>query len=75
MGVGRGNENFKVILPDGQGGMAQVDNRVLRVKHGQREVSLVSMTPKEKARKRLIQNIITIAIGIVVLAIAFAILM
>ena len=74
MGVGRSNDNFKVFLPDGQGGTAQMDNRVLRVKHGHKEVSLVSMTDEQRARQRLIQNIIAIVIGIVVMALAFTIL-
>lgn len=75
MGIGRGNEDFKVFLPDGKGGTAQLDNRILRVKHGAKEVSLVSMTDKQRARQRLIQNIIAIVIGIAVIALAFTILM
>ena len=70
-----GSEKFKVVLPDGQGGVAQMDNRVLRVKHEGKQVSLVSMTPEQQARQRLIQNIVAILIGIVIMAIAFTILM
>lgn len=75
MGVRRGNDDFKVFLPDGEGGTAQMDNRILRVKHGEKEVSLVSMTDEQRARQRLIQNIIAIVVGIVVIALAFTILM
>ena len=70
-----GTEKFKVVLPDGEGGTAQMDNRVLRVKHGGKQVSLVSMTPEERAKQRLIQNIVVILIGIALMAIAFTILM
>lgn len=75
MAVGRTNENFKVFLPDGKGGTAQIDNRILRVKHGEREVSLVSLTDEQRARQRLIQNIIAIVVGIAVIALAFTLLM
>ena len=74
MGIGSGNENFKVFLPDGEGGTAQIDNRVLRVKHGAKEVSLVSMTDQQRSRQRLIQNIVAIVIGIIIMALAFTIL-
>ena len=70
-----GTEKFKVVLPDGQGGVAQMDNRVLRVKHEGKQVSLVSLTPEQQARQRLIQNIVAILIGIVIMAIAFTLLM
>ncbi len=66
-----GTEQFQVVLPDGKGGMQQVDNRVVRVEHGGEKVSLVTMTQKEKSRRRLIQNIIAIVIGIIVLGVAF----
>ena len=74
MGIGSGNENFKVFLPDGGGGTAQIDNRVLRVKHGAKGVSLVSMTDQQRSRQRLIQNIVAIVIGIIIMALAFTIL-
>jgi len=70
-----GNEKFKIVLPDGQGGMAQMDNRVLRVKHAGKQVSLVTMTPEQRAKKRLIQNIVAILLGVAIMAIAFTILM
>ena len=75
MAVGKGKENFKVFLPDGKGGTAQIDNRILRVKHGEKEVSLVSLNDKQRARQRLVQNVIAIVIGIVVIALAFTLLM
>ncbi len=72
--VNVGGDQFKIMLPDGKGGMAQMDNRVLHVKHGEEKVSLISLTPSQKARRRLIQNIIAILIGIAVMALAFTIL-
>jgi len=65
---------FKVLLPDGKGGMAQVDQRVVRVEHEGERVSLVVMTPEQRSRRRLIQNIIAIIIGIALMALAFSML-
>lgn len=73
--VGSGNEKFKVVLPDGKGGTAQLDNRILRVSHGDEKVALVSLTEQQRARRNLIQNIIAILIGIGVMALAFFLLM
>jgi hypothetical protein len=47
---------------------------VVRVEHGGMRVSLVAMTQAEKRRRKLIQNIIAIVIGIIVLAVAFTLL-
>ena len=74
VGVAKDGDNFKVFLPDGKGGTAQIDNRILRVKHGEKEISLVSMSDKQRAKKRLIQNVIAILIGIAVIALAITIL-
>lgn len=73
-GINQSRNEHRVILPDGHGGIAQVDNRVLRVKDGEREVSLIAMSPEQRSRRRLIQNIIAILIGIAVMAIAFSLL-
>ena len=68
------NSQNKIVLPDGKGGTAQLDQRVLRVEHGGQQVSLVALTPQQKRRKRLIQNCVMIVIAIAVMAIAFSIL-
>jgi DNA-directed RNA polymerase subunit RPC12/RpoP len=67
----REESEFKVVLPDGDGGTKQVDNRVVRVSHAGEQVSLVASSDKEKSRRRLIQNVIAIMIGIMILAGAF----
>ena len=66
-----GQDQFKVVLPDGKGGIAQLDNRVLRVEHDGEKVALRMLTEKQKQRRRLIQNIIAILIGIAAIAITF----
>jgi DNA-directed RNA polymerase subunit RPC12/RpoP len=71
---GKSSEQFKVMLPDGQGGTKQVDQRVVRVEHDGEQVALVVLTPQQKQRRRAIQNVIAIIIGIVVLAAAFLLL-
>lgn len=74
LGSQSGADAFKVMLPDGEGGTKQVDQRIVRVEHGGLQVSLVAMTQAEKRRRKLIQNIIAIVIGIIVLAVAFTLL-
>ena len=74
LSVGSGNRDFKILLPDGDGGAKQFDQRVMRVEHDGEQVALVSMTPEQRRRRRLIQNIIAIAIGIIIMAIAFTFL-
>ncbi len=69
-----GKGQFQVILPDGNGGMKQIDQRLVRVEHEGTQVALVAMTEKEKKRRRLIQNIVAIVIGIIIMAIAFSLL-
>ncbi len=69
--MSREESEFKVLLPDGDGGTTQVDNRVVRVSHAGEQVSLVASSDKEKSRRRLIQNVIAILIGVLVLAGAF----
>ena len=74
MHLNTGKHEFKVLLPDGKGGTQQVDQRVMRVEHEGEQVALVAMSQKEKQRRRLIQNIIAVVIGIIIMAIAFSIL-
>ena len=64
-------DQHKVLLPDGDGGTAQIDNRVLRVEHGGEQVSLVALTPAQKKQKRLIQNIVVLAIATGILVLVF----
>ncbi|MGB1928758.1 MAG: hypothetical protein ACPIA2_14880 [Mariniblastus sp.] len=69
--MSREESEFKVLLPDGDGGTKQVDNRVVRVSHAGEQVSLVASSDKEKSRRRMIQNVIAILIGVLILAGAF----
>jgi len=66
-----GNKQTKVLLPDGKGGTKQVDRRLVRVEHAGEQVSLMTMSEKERNRRRMIQNLIAIVIGIIIMAIAF----
>lgn len=61
----------KVLLPDGQGGVKKVDSRLLRVKHGGQDFHLTNSTSAEKAQRRLIINIVTVAILMVLLVLIF----
>lgn len=70
-----GNDQYKVFLPDGDGGTKLVDQRLVRVEHEGSQVSLRAMTEKEKQRRRWIQNLIAIVIGIIIMAIAFWLLL
>lgn len=74
LGIKSGKSQFKVLIPDGKGGMAQVDRRVVNVDHDGERVSLVVMTPEQKRRRRIIQNSIAILIGIIVMWLAFQML-
>ncbi len=64
----------KVFLPDGEGGIQQVDQRVLRVQHDGQDVHLVSMSAEDRSRRRAFRNTMMIVIGIIILVIAFVLL-
>lgn len=71
LNVKSANRDHKVLIPDGKGGMAQVDQRVVRIEHDGERVALVAMTAEQKKRRKLIQNIVAIIIGIAIMALAF----
>lgn len=64
-------DEFKVYLPDAEGGTRQFDQRVLHVDHEGQKVSLIAQSPEEQRKRRLISNIISICIGILVLGLVF----
>jgi len=68
-------DDFKVVLPDAEGGLKQFDQRILHVEYGGEKVSLIATTPEEQQRRRTINNLISIVIGIVILAVAYWLLM
>ena len=63
------NENA-VVLPAAGGGTQVVDTSEIRVTHEGRSVTLVVLTPEERARMRLIENILALVIAGIMLAIA-----
>jgi hypothetical protein len=70
----RRSADRQVILPDGQGGLKKVDDRIVRVKHGAEEIKLVALSPAELRRRRQIQTAIFMIGGAFILAIIFALL-
>ncbi len=66
--------NHKILLPDGKGGVSRIDDRVVRIQHGQEKVTLLTLTPQQKARRRFIVNLVTILLAIACMALAFWIL-
>ncbi len=66
--------DFKVLLPDGSGGVKQIDKRIVTLEHNGQQVSLTALTPQERSRRRMITNSIAILLGIVILAVAFSML-
>lgn len=63
-----------VVLPDGQGGLKKVDKRIVKIKHGGKEITLVALPPEVVRRKRMIQNTIFMIGGAIVLALIFMLL-
>jgi len=63
------NENA-VVLPAAGGGTQVVDTSEIRVTHEGRSVTLMVLTPEERARTRLIENILALVIAGIMLAIA-----
>lgn len=68
-------EDHKVILPDGDGGFQRIDSRVVHVHRDGKKVQLYSAPKEKKERRRFLQNILAILIGILVLAVAFYLLL
>lgn len=73
-GIHGGRNERRVVIPDGQGGTAQIDSRILHVKDGANDVQLIAMSPEQRARRRLIQNVIVIVIAIGMMAIVYFLL-
>ncbi len=71
----RGENDHNVILPDGEGGFQRIDSRVVHVERDGKKVQLYSAPKEKKERKRFLQNILAIGIGIALLAIAFYLLL
>ena len=68
-------EDHKVILPDGDGGFQRIDSRVVHVERDGKKLQLYSAPKEKKERRRFLQNILAILIGIIVLAAAFYLLL
>lgn len=67
-------DEHKVILPDGDGGYKRVDSRVVHVQREGEKIQLYASSKDQKERRRWIQNVLAIIFGIIILALAFAIL-
>ena len=59
-----------VVLPTAAGGFQVVDKTEVRVMHEGRAVKLVSLSPEELKRVRLIENLVALLIAGIMLAIA-----
>ena len=59
-----------VVLPSADGGFQVVDKTAIRVMHEGRPVELVSLSPAELKRVRLIENLVALLIAGIMLAIA-----
>ena len=66
--------NTKIVLPDGAGGTTQFDSRIVTVQYRGQAVELVSRSPDEQQRYRRRVNIISLLIGLILIALAFALL-
>lgn len=71
----QGQDDHKIILPDGEGGFQRVDSRIVHVQRDGQKMQLYSAPKEKKEQKRFWQNIIAITIGIALLAIAFYLLL
>lgn len=63
-----------MILPDGEGGYNCVDSRVVRVERNGEILELKAPTKESRAFNRMIQNLFSIGLGILILLLAFWIL-
>ena len=61
-------DDNKVILPGADGGTTRIDKRIVHVDHGGEKVSLVVLSPEQRERRRMIQNLIVIGIGVALIA-------
>lgn len=64
-----------VVLPAADGGTQIVDPNVVHVKHGDRTISLTTLTPIQKARRQAIQNFVILLLAALMLVAAIWILL
>ena len=57
----------KVLLPDGKGGITSVKRNVVKVQHKGQTIELIALTPQQRRRRQLIWNCVWIGIGILFL--------
>ena len=65
---------YEVILPDGDGGYQRIDSRVVHVERNGEILELKAPTKESRAFNRMIQNVFSIGLGILILILAFWIL-
>jgi endogenous inhibitor of DNA gyrase (YacG/DUF329 family) len=73
-GVGPRGRQSQVILPTSDGGLQQIDTNTVTIKHGGKSVTLIASTPRERARRRFIENTIAMVLAIGIIALAMWIL-
>lgn len=61
-------DDNKVILPDADGGTTRIDKRIVHIDHGGEKVSLIVLSPEQRERRRMIQNLVVIGIGVALIA-------
>ncbi|MEL7496605.1 MAG: hypothetical protein AAFN77_03285 [Planctomycetota bacterium] len=61
-------DDNKVFLPDAEGGTTRIDKRIVHVDHDGEKVSLVALSPEQRERRRFMQNMIVIGIGVALIA-------
>ena len=64
----------EVILPDGSGGLQQASSRIVTITHNGQEYQLIAMTPAQRQRRKLIHNVVALAIGAALLLMALQLL-
>ena len=67
-------KEHEVILPDGEGGYTRVDSRVVHVERDGEILQLKAPTKESRAFNRMVQNVFSIGLGILILVLAFWIL-
>lgn len=61
----------RVLLPDGSGGVTSVGRHVVKVQHRGHTIELVKLTDEERRRWRFWTNTISIALGVLFIALFF----
>jgi hypothetical protein len=72
-GIGTGGN--RIVLPTEDGGYVTLRDPVKTIGHGDEEIELRTLSPKEKARRKLKRNLILWGFGLLLIAITLALLL